>query len=146
MKISNRKAYFDYSLGEKIEAGIKLTGAEVKSVRNGSVSLSDSYVKIVGGEAQLLNCFIGPYEFANNSDYDPKRTRKLLLHKKEILAILTKIKQSNTTLVPVSLYTRGPLIKMEIAFAKGKKKWDKRQALREKTIRRDQEEERRGKG
>lgn len=145
MKITNRKAHYDYSLGEKIEAGIKLTGAEVKSVRNGAVSLSDSYVKIVGSEALLINAFIGPYQFANNEGYDPKRTRKLLLHKKEILALQTKMKQANLTMVPVALYTIRQLVKLELALAKGKKKWDKRTALKEKALKREEEIAKRGK-
>ena len=132
-------------MGEKLEAGIKLTGAEVKSVRQGAVSLSDSYVKIIGQEAFLINAFIGPYEFANNQGYDPKRSRKLLLHKKEILAILTKMKQANLTLVPVSLYTIRQLVKLEISLAKGKKKWDKRTALKEKSLKREEEIAKRGK-
>lgn len=139
MKIVNRKAHFDYSLGEKFEAGIKLTGAEVKAVRQGSVSLADSYVKIIGQEAFLINAFIAPYEFADHQGYDPKRSRKLLLHKKETLALLTKMKQTNLTLVPVSMYTIRQLVKLEVALARGKKKWDKRRALKEKTIKREEE-------
>jgi SsrA-binding protein len=145
MKIVNRKARFDYILEEKIECGIKLTGAEVKAVRSGAVSLSDSYVKFIGQEAYLLNAFIGPYQFANNENYDPKRSRKLLLHKKEILALVTKMKQSNLTMIPTAMYTIRQLVKVEAALAKGKKKWDKREALKERSIKREQEEEQRGK-
>lgn len=144
MKITNRKAYYDFEIGEKIEAGIDLTGAEVKSVKEGRVALSDSFVKIIGGQAVLLNCHINPYEFADNQNYDPKRSRQLLLHKKEILALQSKMQQSNLTLVPVSLYTRHNLIKVELALAKGKKKWDKRKALKEKDIKRETEEMARG--
>ena len=146
MKITNRKAYFDYEIGEKVEAGIKLTGAEVKSVRAGHVSLNDSFVKIIGSDAMLINCHINPYQFANNSDYDSKRSRKLLLHKKEILSLQSKIQQSNLTIVPVSLYTTRNLIKVELALARGKKKWDKRKALKEKTMKREEEELMRSKG
>lgn len=145
MKIVNRKAHFDYEIGEKIEAGIDLTGSEVKSVRNGHVSLSDSFVKIVGGQAVLLNCHINPYEFSDNTDYDPKRSRKLLLHKKEILALMSKMQQSNLVLIPVAFYTRHNLIKVELALARGKKKWDKRQALKDKDLQRETEEAVRGK-
>ena len=144
MKIVNRKAHFDYELGEKIEAGIDLAGGEVKSVREGHVSLSDSFVKIVGGQAMLLNCHINPYEFADNTDYEPKRSRRLLLHKKEILALMSKMQQSNLTLIPVSFYTRHNLIKVELALEKGKKKWDKRQALKDKDLQRETEEAVRG--
>ena len=145
MKITNRKAYFDYEIGEKLEAGIDLTGAEVKSAKEGCVALSDSFVKIIGNEAMLLNCHINPYEFSNNENYDPKRSRKLLLHKKEILSLQSKMQQSNLTLIPVSLYTRHNLIKVELALARGKKKWDKRQALKEKDLKREEEEVVRGK-
>lgn len=145
MKIVNRKAYYDYEIGEKIEAGIDLTGPEVKSVRGGHLSLSDSFVKIIDGQAMLLNCHINPYRFADNSNYDPKRTRKLLLHKKEILVLSSRIAQGNLTLVPTAIYTKHHLIKLEIALAKGKKKWDKRKALREKALKREEEEMARGK-
>lgn len=144
MKIVNRKAHFDYEIGEKLEAGIDLTGAEVKSVKEGHVSLSDSFVKIVGGQAVLLNCHINPYEFADNENHDPKRSRKLLLHKKEILVLQSKMQQSNLTLIPVSFYTKHNLIKVELALAKGKKKWDKRQALKDKDLQRETEEAVRG--
>ncbi len=143
MKITNRKAFFDYEIGEKIEAGIKLTGAEVKSVRAGHLTLADSFVKIIGNDAMLINCFISPYQFADNSDYDPKRSRKLLLHKKEMLALQSKIQQSNLTIIPVSLYTTRNLIKVELGLARGKKKWDKRKALKEKAMKRDIEMEQR---
>ncbi|MBI3384826.1 SsrA-binding protein SmpB [Candidatus Gottesmanbacteria bacterium] len=141
MKITNRKAYYDYEIGEKVEAGIKLTGAEVKSVRLGHVSLIDSFVKIIGSDAMLINCHINPYQFADNTDYDPKRSRKLLLHKKEMLALQSKTQQSNLTIIPVSLYTTRNLIKVELALARGKKKWDKRKALKEKSLKREEEEE-----
>ncbi|MCL5676192.1 MAG: SsrA-binding protein SmpB [Patescibacteria group bacterium] len=145
MKIINRQAHFDYEIGEKLEAGIDLAGAEVKSVKLGHVALSDSFVKIIGGQAVLLNCHINPYEFSDNSGYDPKRSRRLLLHKKEILALQSKMQQANLTLIPLSLYTKRNLIKIELALAKGKKKWDKRQALKEKTLKREAEEEARRK-
>lgn len=144
MKIQNRKAYFDFEIGEKMEAGIKLTGAEVKSVRLGHVSLIDSFVKIIGSNAMLINCHINPYQFADNTDYDSKRSRKLLLHKKEMLALQSKIQQSNLTIIPISLYTTRNLIKVELGLARGKKKWDKRKALKEKAIKREEEIEQRG--
>jgi SsrA-binding protein len=141
MKISNRKAYYDFEIGEKFEAGIKLSGGEVKSVKEGHVSLVDSFVRIVGNDALLLNCHIHPYRFANNRDYDSKQTRKLLLHKKEIVSLQSKLKQSNQTIVPVSIYQKGDIIKIELALARGKKQWDKKKALREKSMQRDEEEE-----
>mgnify|MGYP001573689017 FL=1 len=145
MKILNKKAYFDYEVGEKTEAGVKLTGGEVKSVRAGHVSLNDSFVKIIQSEAMLVNCHINPYSFANNEDYDPKRSRKLLLHKKEILALQNKMQQSNLTIVPTAMFLKHHLVKVELALARGKKKWDKRQALKEKAMKRDEEEMVRGK-
>lgn len=145
MKILNRKAHFDYEIGEKIEAGIKLTGGEVKSVRLGHVSLNDSFVKVIGNDAMLINCQINPYKFADNSEYDPKQSRKLLLHKKEIVSIQSRLNQSNLTLVPTAMYLKRNLVKVELALARGKKQWDKRQALKEKTLKREEEEALRGK-
>ncbi len=145
MKITNRKAHYDYEIGEKFEAGIKLTGAEVKSIKAGHVSLGDSYVRIIGGQAVLLNCHINPYSFANVSDYDPKRTRTILLHRKEILALQSKMQQSNLTIVPLSMYTKRNLIKLELALARGKKQWDKRKVLKDRVQKREEEEELRGK-
>lgn len=145
MKTINRKAFFDYNIGERFEAGIKLTGPEVKSIKEGHFSLNDSFVKIVNGEPLLLNCHINPYKFADNENYDPKRTRKLLLHGKEIISLQSKMRQGGFSVVPVALYTKKDLVKVELALARGKKQWDKRKALKEKSIQRDEEEEIRGK-
>jgi len=140
MKISNRKAYHDAQILEHFEAGIKLIGAEVKAVRLGHADLTGSFVKITGSEAYLLNANIFPYEYARPEGYDPRRTRKLLLHKREIIALKSKMEGQNLTIVPLNLYTTHNLIKLELALGKPKKKADKRRDLKQKTLERDIEE------
>lgn len=137
MKITNRKAFFDAEILERFEAGINLTGAEVKAVRAGHADLHGSFVRIMGSEAYLINANIFPYEYARPQGYDARRTRKLLLHKKEIIAIKSKIEGQNLTLVPISLYTTHNLIKLEVALGKPKKQFDKRKDLKQKTLDRD---------
>lgn len=139
MRIDNRKAFFDYQIMEKMEAGINLTGAEVKAVRNGQVDLAGSHVRIVGSEAYLVNSQIFPYQYARPEGYDERRTRKLLMHKKEIMAIKSRIEGAGLTVVPIALYTTHNLIKCEIALAKGKKQYEKRQAIRKKDLQRELE-------
>ncbi|MGH7204351.1 MAG: SsrA-binding protein SmpB [Candidatus Levyibacteriota bacterium] len=145
MKIINRKATFDYTLQEHFEAGINLVGAEVKAVRLGHADLSGSFVRILHGQAQLVNAKIYPYAFARSDTFEETRTRKLLLHKKEIISLKSKMDGSNLTIVPVSLYTSHNRIKLEIALAKAKKKTDKKEAIRNRDIDRDTERELRGK-
>lgn len=140
MKIDNRKAFFEAEILERIEAGIKLTGAEVKAARAGHIDLTGSFVRILGAEAYLVNANIFPYEYARPENYDPRRTRKLLLHKKELIALKAKMDGQKLTLVPISLYTTHNLIKLELALGKPKKKVDKRRDLKQKTINRDIEE------
>lgn len=140
MKITNRKAFFDALILERIEAGINLLGSEVKAVRLGHADLTGSFVRIMGSEAYLVNANIFPYEYARPEGYDPRRTRKLLLHKKEILALKAKMDGQNLTIVPISLYTTNHHIKLELALGKPKKKIDKRKDLKKKTIERDIEE------
>lgn len=140
MKITNRKAFFDALLLERFEAGINLLGSEVKAVRLGHADLTGSFVRIMGSEAYLVNANIFPYEYARPEGYDPRRTRKLLLHKKEILALKAKMDGQNLTIVPISLYTTNHRIKLELALGKPKKKIDKRKDLKKKTIERDIEE------
>lgn len=135
LKITNKKAFFDYLLQERLEAGINLTGAEVKAVRLGHADLAGSFVKINGNEAYLLNAKIFPYKYARPENYDEKRTRKLLLHKKEIISLKAKIEGPGLTIVPISLYTKASHIKLEIAIGKAKKRIDKRAAIKK----RDQE-------
>ena len=132
MKISNQKAQFDYELLDRIEAGIRLTGAEVKAVRLGHVDLSGSFVRISGMEAYLVNAKIYPYAFARSEGYDPNRTRKLLLHKKEILSLKAKTEGANLTIVPVLLYTTKTFIKAQLAIARSKKKFDKREVIKKR--------------
>ncbi len=135
---SNKKAYFDYNLSDSYEAGICLLGTEIKSIRKGQVNLKDSYIKITDNlEAYLINCHISPYEFGNINNHDPKRDRKLLLNKKEILKILNKIKQEQCTIVPIKMFFSGRWAKLEIALAKGKKLFDKRETIKKKDIQRD---------
>ncbi len=140
MRIENRKAFFDSFILEKFEAGITLLGSEVKAVRAGHVDLTGSFVRIVGAQAYLMNANIFPYEYARPQGYDPRRTRKLLLHKKELIALKSKMDGQNLTIVPISLYTTSHLIKLELALGKSKKKFDKRKDLKKKTIDRDIEE------
>lgn len=144
MRIVNRRAYHDYHILEKFEVGIELTGPEVKSVKNGRMSLSNSFVKIKDGQAFLVNAHIPPYQFANQRNYEPVRSRRLLLHKKETLALGIKMRQKKLTLIPLSCYTKGPWIKMEIALAKGKKKYEKKEAKKRKDLEREVEGELRG--
>ncbi len=135
---SNKKAFFDFLLFDKFEAGIELTGTEIKSVRKNAVNLKDSFVKITPElQAYLVNCHISPYEFGNIFNHDPKRERRLLLHKKEILKILNKVKQEKFTIVPTRMYFQNRYAKLEIALAKGKKLYDKRESLKTKDLKRE---------
>jgi SsrA-binding protein len=140
MKIVNKKAGFDYEISEKIEAGVALTGAEVKSLFSGQASLDEAYVKIIDGEAFLINAHIHPYQYADTRKIDPKRTRKLLLHKKELLSLINKIKQKNLIIIPLSWYNIGHQIKLEIALAKGKKKWQKKESIKKRDLEREIEQ------
>ena len=124
MKIINRKAHFEYELGERVEAGIKLTGPEVKSARLGQIAMDGAHVKIIDGEAWIVNMQIYPYKYADNEGYDPMRTRKLLLGKSELISLQSKMKSGRMTLVPTAMYTKGPKVKLEIALARGKKKYE----------------------
>lgn len=141
MEITNRRAFYDYELLERIEAGINLYGAEVKAVKMGHADLAGSFVRIMGSEAYLINAKIFPYQYARPENYDEKRTRKLLLHKKEIMALKGKTDGANTTLVPLSLYVKHGLIKVQVAIGRGKKKYEKRQAIKKKEHERDIEAE-----
>jgi len=129
----NRKARFNYEFLEKYEAGIELLGIEVKSVRNGQMSLEGAFVIIRGGEAFLINANIPPYQVKNTpKDYDPLRNRKLLLTKKEINELSGSDKNKSLTIVPISVYNKNRKIKLEIALVKGKKKFDKRETLKKR--------------
>jgi len=136
-KITNRRAIFDYQILEKFEVGIILNGAEVKSVKNGHLKLEEAFIRLKDHEAWLFNAHIHPYSFASDKNEDPHRPRKLLLHKKELLKLKEQTTQKGLTLVPLSCYTRHNKIKLEIAIAKGKKKYEKREALKKKDWKRE---------
>lgn len=144
LKITNRRVNFDYQLLEKFEAGIALTGAEVKSVKAGHMKLEEAFVQIRDNEAWLVNAHIHPYAFADNRDYDSRRSRKLLLHKNELLKISQQVSQKGLTLVPIACYNKHNRIKLEVALAKGKKKYEKREALKRKDIQREVESQLKG--
>ncbi len=137
MEINNRKAKYDYQIFEEIEAGIVLTGTEIKSIRQGKANLKDSYATIKKGEALLLNMHISPYEQGNIFNHEETRTRKLLLHKKEILKLQDKIKLEGFTLVPLKLYLKKNKAKILLGVAKGKKTYDKRETIKQRDIERD---------
>ena len=140
---SNKKAHFDFLLFDKFEAGICLLGTEINSIRKNGANLKDSYVKITDDlEAILCNCHISPYEFGNIYNHEPRRDRKLLLNKKEILKILNKMKQEKYTVVPTKMYFSSRYVKLEIALAKGKKLYDKRETLKKNDIKREIERNR----
>lgn len=141
MKIQNKKAFLDYEILDRVEAGINLIGPEVKAVRLGHVDLTGSFIKIIGSEAYLINAKIFPYQYGRPENYDEKRTRKLLLHKKEIIALKSKAESSNLTIVPMSIYTAKNFIKVEVGLGKGKRKFEKREAKKKKDIQRDIERE-----
>lgn len=140
MKIVNRKAFYDYEILERFEAGINLMGAEVKAVRLGQVDFHGSFVKVIGSEVYLINTKIFPYEHARPDAYETRRTRKLLLHKKQIISLKSKVEGSNLTIVPISMYTTRNLIKAELALAKARKKFEKKELLKKKDIEREIEE------
>jgi SsrA-binding protein len=141
MKITNKRAFFDYRILEKFEAGINLYGAEVKAIRLGHADLTGAHVRIMGSEAYLINAKIFPYKYSAPEGYDEKRTRKLLLHKSEIIALKHKTEGQNLALVPLSIYTTKSFIKVEIALGKGKKEFDKKEAIKQQDLRREVEQE-----
>ena len=134
---NNKKAYHDYFIEDKIEAGIELFGTEVKSVRQGSVNLKDSWINIKDGEAFIMGMHISPYEKGNIFNKDPLRVRKLLLHRREIDKLFGLVKQDGYSLIPTSLYLKGSYVKVEVALAKGKKLYDKRESEAKKSAKRD---------
>ena len=124
---SNKKAFHDYFILQKAEAGLALTGTEVKSLRDGKANIKDSYVLFKDGEAFLFNAHISPYSHGNIQNHDPERTRKLLLHKREIEKLETQIVEKGLTIVPLRLYFKSSRVKVEIAVVRGKKQYDKRE-------------------
>ena len=128
----NRKAYHDYFVDEKYEAGLVLTGTEIKSIRGGRVNLRDGYVAIRDGEAWLVNMHISPYDQGNRENHDPRQDRKLLLHRREILKMQSQVQERGYTVVPLRLYLSNNRAKVEIALVRGKKLYDKRDSLARK--------------
>ena len=134
---TNKKVRHDYFVEESFETGIELFGTEVKSVRNGSVNLKDSWCSIENGEIFVKGMHISPYEKGNIFNRDPFRVRKLLMHKKEIMRLFGLVKQENYTLIPVSLYFKGSRVKVQLGLGKGKKLYDKRQDIAKRDAKRD---------
>ena len=138
--VTNRKAYHDYFIEEKFEAGIMLQGTEVKSLREGRVNLQDSYASVRGGEAFLHHCHISPYSHGNIMNHEPLRTRKLLLHRKEISKLLVKTQQQGLTIIPLRIYfSKRGFAKVELGLAKGKKQHDRRETIKNREASREVE-------
>jgi len=133
----NRRAYHDFFIDEKYEAGVMLTGTEVKSVRNGRTNLRDGFVRLDGSEAWLENVHISPYAQGNLMNHEPLRPRKLLLHRKQIASLIGKVKQRGYTLIPLRVYFSRNHAKVEIALARGKRQYDKREAIAEREAKRE---------
>jgi len=147
MFAENRKARFDYEILETFEAGLVLSGAEVKSIKNGRMNLTGSYINFHNGELYLIGAFIAPYQPKNQpADYDPSRSRKLLLRKKEIVSLIGKIKPRGLTLIPLKAYNKGRRIKLEFAVARGKKQYDKREVIAKREAARKIERELKSRG
>ncbi|MGQ9616115.1 MAG: SsrA-binding protein SmpB [Spirochaetota bacterium] len=134
---TNKKAYHDYTVLQKIEAGIVLQGTEVKSAKSGNVNLKDGFAFVKNGEMFLRNVHISPYPFGNRINHDPLRERKLLLHKREISKLEARVREKGFTLIPLRVYTKKGRIKVELGLVKGKKLYDKREAIRKKDQSRD---------
>lgn len=134
---NNKKAYFNYFILDKLETGIVLKGSEVKSIRSGGVSISESYVKVINGEFFLINAYIKPFEQASTPIPDTRKDRKLLLNKREMLKYSKAVTEKGLTIVPLRVYLKNNLVKVEIGIGKGKKLYDKRDVLKEKTTKRE---------
>lgn len=145
MRLVNKKALHEYSILESLEAGIQLLGSEVKSIRLGRVDLGQSFAKIINQEAYLINANIPRYHNAGEKSYDPQRSRKLLLHRDQIASLIGKLAQKGATLVPVALYEKHNLIKVQLGIAKSKKEFDKRKLIKERDHQRRIQQELRGK-
>ena len=141
---ANRKAFHDYFIEDKYEAGIELAGTEVKSIRLGAVNLRDAFCSVKGGEMFLYGMHVSPYEKGNIFNKDPRRTRKLLLHRREIRKLQAKVQQDGYSLIPLSLYFSGPRVKVELALAKGKKLYDKREDAARRDAKREMDRASRG--
>ena len=133
----NQKAYHDYFIEEKFEAGIELAGTEVKSIRMGNVNLKDSFCLIKDGQLSVLGMHISPYEKGNIFNKDPRRPRRLLMHKREIMRLFARIKQDGYSLIPLSVYFKGPRVKLRLGRARGKKLYDKRESAAKRDAKRE---------
>ncbi len=140
----NRKAQTDYEIVETYEAGIELKGAEVKSIKNGQVSFKDSFIIPKNGELYIVNLHVSPWKYATHEKIDPERPRKLLLHRWEIDRIIGKVKERGLTIIPVKFYLKKHLIKLEIALARGRKKYEKKELIKERVMKREMERELKG--
>lgn len=134
---TNKKAFHEYEILEKIEVGVVLQGTEVKSVKANKINLKESYVKVINGEVLLLGCHISTYEFGNRFNHDPLRNKKLLLHRKEINKLIGRVNEKGLALMVTRIYLKKGLVKAELAVAKGKKLYDKRASLKEKDLNRE---------
>lgn len=139
----NRKARFDYFIEDEYEAGMVLSGTEVKSLRLGKANIKDAYARVVNGEVFVYQLHIGPYPFAYYGNHDPLRTRKLLLHRQEIKRLYSKVNEKGHTLVPLKLYFKDGRVKLSVALAKGKRSYDKREAIKSRDQKRDLDRARR---
>lgn len=137
MIIVNKKAFHNYEILETLEAGLVLKGSEVKSLRSGRCNLGDSFVKIMSGELWLVNTDIPKYKYDGSPEYDSTRLRKLLVNHKELIYLESKLKQGNLTLIPLKVYSKGSIFKIEIALARGKKKYEKKAKERERDLERE---------
>lgn len=137
MKIVNKKAYFNYEIKDSFEAGIALTGAEVKSIRSGRCNLSDAYVKILNDELWLINADIARYKYDGREGYDSNRSRKLLIKRFEIERLKSKVKQDRVVLVPLSIYSKRNIIKLEVGLGVGKKKYQKKNLEKDRDVKRE---------
>jgi len=135
--VSNRKARHNYHILDTLEAGIALLGTEVKSLRQGNANLQDSYAMIKQGEVWLFGMHISPYEHGSISNHDPRRTRKLLLQRREIRRLFIRVQEKGLSLIPLSVYFKGPYAKVELAIAQGKRSYDKREAIKQREAKRD---------
>lgn len=136
MEIKNKKAYFNYFIEGELEAGIALVGTEIKSVRKGSVNITDSYVRIKNNEAYIINIFIEKYDSGSIFNHNPSRERKLLLHKKEIKKLLEKVQKESYTLIPLKIYLKNGKAKILLGIARGKKLYDKRESIKKRDLQR----------
>lgn len=136
-EVKNKKAYFDYFVEESLEAGIVLVGTEIKAIRQGSVDLKDSFINIKQNEAYIINMYIAKYEEGNIFNHEERRTRKLLLHKKEIAKLKEKVKIDGLTLIPLKLYFKKNKVKILVGVCRGKKLYDKRASIKEKDLKRE---------